>query len=163
MSLMFCFFLRLQFIGGRHFYGAALAAVRHGATNMDVLVVLATTVSYAYSVCVVVASMIMQEDSSPVTFFDTPPMLLVFISLGRWLEHIAKVRGKHSKKSCVHLLYVETLLKEIVWVRLFRCMDVSFWNFLIGLAMGLFLRAFPAGPTNESTSSFLLFIVFAFF
>ena len=42
-------------------------------------------------------------------------------------------------------------------------MDVSFWNFLIGLAMGLFLRALPAGPTNESTSSFLLFIVFAFF
>ena len=48
----------LQVLGGRYFYVASWKALRHGTMNMDVLVVLATSVAFLYSIAVLLAAII---------------------------------------------------------------------------------------------------------
>ena len=62
---------------------------------MDVLVMLGTSAAYFYSLFTLIASALNPDpDMPPFVFFDTSTMLIMFVSLGRYLENSAK--GKTS-------------------------------------------------------------------
>ena len=87
---MFIHFFPLQFVGGYPFYKAALQGLRHCSVGMDLLVVLATSIAYVYSVAVLISDSVVSGLNYE-TFFDSVALLITFISFGRLLEHIAKV------------------------------------------------------------------------
>ena len=84
----------VQFWAGAGFYRSAWAALRHGSTNMHVLVAAGTTAAYAWSAAVTVFpswfSGATRGGLVAETYFDTSTVIVGLILLGRYLEDRAK-------------------------------------------------------------------------
>ncbi|KAF2246854.1 heavy metal translocatin [Trematosphaeria pertusa] len=85
----------VQFGIGKRFYVSAYKSLSHGSPTMDVLVVLGTSAAFFFSVASMLVSFLVPPHSKPTTLFDTSTMLIMFISIGRYLENSAK--GQTSK------------------------------------------------------------------
>ncbi|CAM0908864.1 unnamed protein product [Alopecurus aequalis] len=98
----------VQFVIGKRFYVAAYRALRHGSTNMDVLVVLGTTASYAYSVCALLYGAL--TGFRPPIYFETSAMIITFVLFGKYLEVLAKGKTSDAIKKLVELVPATALL-----------------------------------------------------
>ncbi|WVZ77706.1 hypothetical protein U9M48_025544 [Paspalum notatum var. saurae] len=93
----------VQFVVGKRFYVAAYRALRHGSTNMDVLVVIGTTASYVYSVCALLYGAF--TGFHPPMYFETSAMIITF-----YLEVLAKGKTSDAIKKLVELAPATALL-----------------------------------------------------
>lgn len=100
------FFLAIpvQFWAGLEFYKATIPALRHRSANMDTLVVIGTSVAFAYSSVVVFFPKVINSigvEAAP--YFDVSSIIIGLILLGRFLEAKAKAGTSEAIKKLIGL------------------------------------------------------------
>jgi P-type Cu+ transporter len=88
----------VQFVVGWQFYVGAYKSLRFGSANMDVLIVMGSSVAYASSLCVTVGII-----QSPNVYFETGAAIITLIRLGKYLESRAKGRASEALKALMGL------------------------------------------------------------
>jgi Cu+-exporting ATPase len=76
---------------GRVFYTRGWASLRHGAPDMNALVMIGTAAAYGFSVIATFAPMLLPSTARAV-YFEAAAVIVTLILLGRWMEARAKGR-----------------------------------------------------------------------
>lgn len=92
----------VQLLVGSRFVFAALRGLRNGNYGMDLLVALATCIVYAYSTLSLVECCAF-DAAHDHSMYDTAAMLLLFVSLGKFLEASAKQRASGTIAALLRL------------------------------------------------------------
>jgi Cu+-exporting ATPase len=94
----------VQVWAGSSFYKAAWDAGKHGATNMNTLVAVGTSVAFGYSAFVTLWPEFTAQLGLPYhLYFETSVIIIALILLGRWLEARAKKQTGAALKALIGL------------------------------------------------------------
>ena len=85
----------VQFYVGWDYYVGAYKSLRNGSANMDVLVVMGSSVAYFYSVAVLIALTLGSTALGTHVYFETSAVIITLIVLGKLLE--ARAKGQTSE------------------------------------------------------------------
>ena len=94
----------VQFWAGKQFYTSAWGALKHRTSNMNTLIAVGTSVTFAYSAVVTFfhdASFFANQATE--IYFDTSTAIIGLVLLGRWLEARAKSRASNAIKALMGL------------------------------------------------------------
>src|SRR5688572_12157701 len=87
----------VQFWIGKRFYAGAWHALRGGGANMDVLIVLGTTIAYVYSAIVVVRDLALH------LYFEASTAIITLVLMGKLLESNARSRASAAIEELMRL------------------------------------------------------------
>lgn len=101
----------VQFVAGAQFYRGAWGALKRGASNMNTLIAVGTTVAYGYSAAVALladtaffrAAAESFGSAATATFFDTSTAIIALVLLGKYLEARAKRRASSAIRALMGL------------------------------------------------------------
>ncbi|MCL2020556.1 MAG: heavy metal translocating P-type ATPase [Betaproteobacteria bacterium] len=88
----------VQFWIGARFYRGAWQSLRHGSTNMDVLVALGTSAAWGFSAFVTIAGLHDQH-----VYFEGSAAIITLVLLGKIMESRAKARAAGALESLIRL------------------------------------------------------------
>jgi Cu+-exporting ATPase len=97
MWLMFALATPVQFYVGWQYYVGAFKALRGFSSNMDVLIVMGSSVAYFYSTYVLL------RGAGGEVYFETAAMIITLIRIGKFLEARAKGRTSDAIKKLMGL------------------------------------------------------------
>ncbi len=102
--LLLALTLPVQVYVGRQYYVGAYKALRNGAANMDVLVAGGTSVTFLYSLAVLLATTVFGTNLlGDHVYFETAAVIIVLIVLGKYLEARAKGHTSEAVKKLMGL------------------------------------------------------------
>jgi Cu+-exporting ATPase len=88
----------VQFVAGWQFYVGAFKSLRFGSANMDVLIMMGSSIAYFSSLFVTIGVI-----RSPYVYFETGAAIITLIRLGKYLETRAKGKTSRALKALMGL------------------------------------------------------------